>query len=74
MIKWKRIKKGEYESDDGRFRIVKMHDDIQGRYWLLCDYLAKQEWKRYFQTRLFTDCKLKAKLILEDERKEKASL
>lgn len=36
-IKWLMLDAGEYESEDGRFHILHLHDKMYGRHWKLTD-------------------------------------
>lgn len=63
MIKWKRIEAGEYESEDGRFYILKTWDRIYGNHWQLLDKNATDYYKDLYHENTLLDCKLKAESI-----------
>lgn len=60
MIKWKRIEPGEYESEDGRFYILKSWDRVYGDHWKLRDKYDPDMFKGTYHEKTLLDCKLKA--------------
>ena len=63
MIKWKRIEAGEYESEDGRFYIIKTWNRIYGDHWRLFDRNDDDYYKGLYQEKTLFECKLKAEAI-----------
>ena len=62
MITWKRIEAGDYESEDGRFRILKSWDRIYSNHWKMYDKKADISNAQYHESTLL-ECKLKAEAI-----------
>ena len=67
MIEWKRIEAGEYESKDGRFKILKTWDRIYGDHWVLHDTHNPDFYKGKYDEKTLLDCKLKAERIVDGE-------
>ncbi len=65
MIKWKRIEPGEYESEDGRFYILKSWDRVYGNHWKLLDREEADMYKGTYREKSLLDCKLKAEDLLK---------
>lgn len=63
MIKWKKIEAGEYESEDGRFHILKTWDRIYGNHWQLHDSNESDYYKGLYHENTLLDCKLKAETV-----------
>lgn len=63
MIKWKRIEPGEYESEDGRFHIIKTWDNLWN-HWVLSDRNVDEPYKGLYYENTLLDCKLKAEQLL----------
>lgn len=64
MITWVRIDSGEYMSEDGRFYILKTHNNIYGNHWQLRDNTIDDYYKGLFYEYTLKDCKAKAEAIL----------
>lgn len=69
MIKWKKIMAGEYISADKRFTIAKEYDRIYGMHWVLRDKADGQPYKGKYNYDRLLDCKVKAELILDENKK-----
>ena len=67
MIAWKRIEAGEYESEDGRFHVLKTWDRIYGNHWQLLDRTAPDLYKGTYDEKSLLECKLKAEGIVNSE-------
>lgn len=67
MIEWKRIKAGDYVSNDGRFRILN-HPTRLYNSWELYDKDI------VYQKPTLSDCKLKAESVIKSERDMKDSM
>lgn len=65
MIAWKRIEAGEYESEDGRFHILKTWDRIYGNHWQLQDKNEPDYYKSLYDEQTLLDCKMKAETIAD---------
>ena len=63
MIEWKRIKAGEYKSNDGRFIILKHLTQLYNE-WYLYDY---HKAKSYHKP-TYSDCKMTADAIVKKEK------
>lgn len=63
MIKWNKIEAGYYESDDGRFYIIKTYNRIYGNHWQLHDRDIPDYYKGLYLERTLLDCKLKAETL-----------
>ena len=63
MISWKRIEAGEYESEDGRFHILKTWDRVYGNHWQLRDRNEPDIYKGRYDESSLLDCKLKAETL-----------
>ena len=66
MIQWIKIEAGEYESNDGRFYIVKTWDRYNGNHWDLYDKNNPEYFKGLFHEQTLNDCKLKAEIIVNN--------
>ncbi len=62
MIAWKKIEAGEYESEDGRFHIIKSYDRIYGNHWELHDRNEPDYYKGQYHENTLFDCKMKAEV------------
>jgi hypothetical protein len=65
MIAWKRIEAGEYESEDGRFHILKTWNRIYGNHWQLQDKNEPDYYKSLYDEQTLLDCKMKAETIAD---------
>ena len=63
MLNWKRIDAGEYESECGRFHILKIWNRVYGNHWRLQDRNEENYYKGQYHEISMTDCKLKAETI-----------
>ena len=68
MIKWIKIEAGEYESEGGRFHIVKTWDRVYGNHWQLSDKNESDYYKGLYHEASLFECKLKAEGILLQEK------
>ena len=68
-ISWKKIEAGHYESDDGRFNILKCYDNLFGNHWQLHDCFIKDYYKACFHEYSLKDCKAKAETLAKVSEK-----
>lgn len=60
-LKWKRIEAGNYESEDGRFSILKTWDRLYGNHWSLRDSNVED----YYKSKTACDSLAHAKYVAE---------
>ena len=63
MILWKKTNNSDYESSDGRFRILKDHDRKYGNNWYLLDYNERDYHKGIYPEMTLRECKLRAETL-----------
>ncbi len=63
MIRWKRLEAGEYESEDGRFYVIRSYDRIYGEHWILRDKKEENYFKGQYHETTLRDCKAVAEVI-----------
>ena len=63
MLKWIKIEAGEYESSDGRFKILKTWNRLYGNHWQLNDKNNPDYYKGLYEEQTLLDCKLKAEAV-----------
>jgi len=69
MIKWKKLDAGEYESEDGRFYVLKTWNRLYGNHWTIRDRFEVDYYKGLYNEETFLQCKLRAEYIINQEKK-----
>ena len=69
MIKWKKIDAGEYESEDGRFYILKTWNRLYGNHWTIRDRFEEDYYKGLYNEETFHQCKVRDEQIIDQEEK-----
>lgn len=69
MIKWKKLDAGEYESEDGRFYVLKTWNRLYGNHWTIRDRFEEDYYGGLYNEETFLQCKLRAEHIIDQEKK-----
>lgn len=69
MIKWKKIEAGDYEDENGRFKILKTWDRIYGNHWILYDRNYSDFRNGQYHEDTLLDCKLRAETVFNNGKK-----